>query len=189
MTTDSVYTLNDGGNASEIERLNFNYRTFGVDITGKLLPEVIKNHLLSLKRPPAVADIATGTGIFLQDLAETLPRDSRLDGFDFDTSKFMEASQLPSNVKLMFGNAFKDFPDELHGQYDCVHVRLLVYALKADQWDLVVGNLKKLLRPGGWIFWDDIGYPSWTCLPMIDSFAKWLKIETRYAISVGRDVT
>ncbi|CAK7220611.1 hypothetical protein SBRCBS47491_004248 [Sporothrix bragantina] len=118
--------------------------------------------------PISVADIGTGTGIWLVDLAPKLPPTARLDGFDFSMSKFRPVAARPPNVRLMEANALKPFPAELHGQYDLVHVRLLVLALRTASWEPLFANLCTLLRPGGYHLWEDVdmanfkGYPATT---------------------------
>ena len=49
----------------------------------------------------------------------------------------------------------KPFPAELHGQYDLVHARLLILALRSVDWTLLVANVRILLRLGCYIFWED----------------------------------
>ena len=152
---ESVYGLN--ANPTEVERLDWNHHNVWLPLTGgRLLPGHILDHLLALGRPPAVADIATGTGIWLKSLATQLPERSRLDGFDFVTTKFHPPSELPAGVRLQFGNAFEPFPEKLQETYDLVHVRLLGSGLRSEQWALVANNLRTLLRPGGYLFWEDV---------------------------------
>lgn len=184
----SVYTLNTDVKGEEEHRLDKQHRSL-LAVTKTLLPSHVHSYLLSRQYAPAVADIGTGTGIWLRDLAAELPAQARLDGYDVDISKFPSDSALPQNVTLSYGDAVRPFPDQLHGQYDCVHLRLLHYALKSDQWLEVVANLKMLLRPAGWLVWDEVGYPGYTCLPMTESYQKWINIDVRYAESVGRDIT
>lgn len=188
MNKDSVYTLNGGAKGDEEDRLVRQHRDVFIRVTKTLMPNHIKAHLTSLRRPVAIADVATGTGIWLTELARELPADTRLDGYDFDTSKFPYSEGLPSNVKLTFANGLEPFARELQGQYDLVHVRLVMFGLKADQWELMAANLRTLLQPGGWLMWDEVGYPTFTFMPMTERYAKWLRTEVQYAVSVGRDI-
>ena len=181
-----VYTLNNGAKGVEENRLDTQHNLFRV-VTGGLLPDHVREHLESKGSSVSIADFATGTGIWLKDLAPTLPPTAKLDGFDFDPSKFPEQSTLPPNVSLQFGDVLQPVAPELHGRYDLVHVRLLLYALKVDQWQSVASNLSKLLAPGGWLFWDELSFTSWQCLPMTKNFLDWISAETRYALSVDRD--
>lgn len=181
-----VYTLNNGAKGVEEDRLDSQHNLFK-DITGGLMPDHLRQYLESKGPSVSIADFGTGTGVWLKDLAPSLPSTAKLDGFDFDTSKFPDKSALPSNVCLQFGDVLEPIPAELHGKYDLVHVRLLMFALKVEQWSSAASNLSKLLAPGGWLFWDELSLSSWQCLPMTKNFLDWISIEAKYAVSVGRD--
>lgn len=188
-TGQSPYTLNSGQKGIEEGRLDFQHHVFLKQTDNKLIPESVAAHLSSLHRPVAVADVGTGTGIWIQHLAAQLPPTSRLDGYDFDTSKFSDASKIPGNVKLAFADAMKPFPQEILGIYDLVHVRCLMFALRSHEWEIVAANLRTLLQPGGYLFWEELGYPTWVCLPMTETFSKWITTDVRYAASVGRSTS
>lgn len=50
------------------------------------------------------------------------------------------------------------FPEEFHGRFDVVHVRLLVLGLQVEQFTKAVGNVVKLLKPGGYLQWTDLDF-------------------------------
>ncbi|KAH0593759.1 hypothetical protein MHUMG1_08510 [Metarhizium humberi] len=175
----TIYTYNLGPTPVEVDRLEFQHRAVFKPLTDGLLPTNIRQYLASLGRAPAVADIATGTGVWLSDIATELPPDARLDGYDVEPAKFPPASQLPPNVKLFPCDALLPFAEHLHGQYDLVHVRLLITALNSEQWPIVAANLRSLLRPGGYLLWAESGYPSISCLPMTEHFQKLINVEVR----------
>ncbi|CAK7208650.1 hypothetical protein SEUCBS140593_000244 [Sporothrix eucalyptigena] len=164
----TVYPLNHSELSTEIERLEWNHFNVLVPLLDNCVvpPEVdaylqdlITERTLALKdgQPPvSVADIGTGTGVWLVDLASSLPPTARLDGYDFNTSKFRPVDSRPPNVQLLEANAIEPFPAMLHGQYDLVHVRLLVLALQPPDWKALAANLKTLLRPGGYLVWEDV---------------------------------
>ncbi|KAK7423060.1 hypothetical protein QQZ08_009227 [Neonectria magnoliae] len=181
----SVYTLNHGDANKERERLDFQHGVLKA-IMGAEFPDFIWQHL---KRIPAprVADAATGSGIFLKELAPKLPEQAQLDGFDMDSSKFPDPSSLPANVKLQLGNVLEPFPEEMLGKYDLVHVKLLYAALKKDEWLLAARNLKTLLKPGGYLFWSEIGAYGYASNPYSEAFHEWKRIESEAAVKLGRD--
>lgn len=185
-----TYILGDGGPVSdEITRLDFQHFFFFRKLTGdRLLPKSISEHLSTLPAP-GVADVGTGTGGWLADLARQLPPTSSLYGFDIDTDKFVPADKLPSNITLEAGNALEPLPEEHHGKYDVVHARLLMYALKKDDWEIVARNMFTLLKPGGWLLWEETGYPSWIALPPSKGFTDFLEVDIAFAKKVGRDIT
>ncbi|KAM0560105.1 hypothetical protein ACHAPJ_004065 [Fusarium lateritium] len=188
MAETRIYTLNNGEKGVEENRLSYQHNAFR-KLTKTLIPANIKSHLESLDRAPTVADVGTGTGIWLRDFAPELSGDARLDGYDIDGSKFLPPGDLPSNVKLDFGDVFEPFPQELIGQYDLVHVRLLMVALKTDEWEPAARNLRTLLRPGGYILWDETGFTMFNATPITEAYQKWISTDVRYALSVGRDVS
>ncbi|KAI0124803.1 S-adenosyl-L-methionine-dependent methyltransferase [Xylariales sp. AK1849] len=181
----SIYILNNGENQIEEKRLEYQHGIF-LKLTGRLLPDAISKYLETTSSPQ-VADIGTGTGVWLRGLAEQLPPSSRLDGYDFDISKFPPEKTLPHNTRLSFGNILEPFPSELHGKYDVVHVRLLMFGLKTDQWDFACRNLTTLLKPGGWILWEETGYHSWVCFPMSKAWNEYIDLDSQAALSFGRD--
>jgi SAM-dependent methyltransferase len=187
-----TYYLDNAGLDKEIERLEWNhYNTFIPTLyRGKFFPQHIQKYLdgLPRDRTPAIADVATGTGVWLLEIAPKLPPSSRLDGFDISTAKFRPKDKLPANVKLQCGDARSPFPEELHGQYDVVHVRLVVLALKADEWAKVAANLLPLLRPGGWLFWEETSMTSWNSIPMTKAFHEVVSVSARFEISRGRNL-
>ncbi|KAL2859776.1 uncharacterized protein BJX67DRAFT_386642 [Aspergillus lucknowensis] len=67
----------------------------------------------------------------------------------------------PENFRYSVYNILEPVPEELRGRYDLVHVRLLVAALGKGDVDTAVRNLVLLLRPGGWIQWEDLDSYTW----------------------------
>jgi len=100
-----------------------------------------------------VADVATGTAIWLLDLAKTLPDDTQLYGFDISAAQFPAPESRPSNVFLYEQSVTNAFPEEYHGSFDIVAVRLITAGLRGDDWETAVKNLFLLLKPGGYLQW------------------------------------
>ncbi|KAF7907626.1 uncharacterized protein EAF01_005212 [Botrytis porri] len=107
-----------------------------------------------------VADIATGTGIWLRELAEEFANGGynlqETIGFDISPDQFPK-NPAPE-TKFVLWDMTKTFPKEYHGTFDVVHVRLVVLALKAEQIKGVVENLIELLKPNGYLQWTDMSY-------------------------------
>lgn len=51
---------------------------------------------------------------------------------------------------------FENPPDHLLGQFDIVHVRLIMLVIKDNDSASVIRNLYRLLRPGGFLQWDEV---------------------------------
>ena len=94
-----------------------------------------------------IADVATGTAIWLLDLASTLPSSSTTEfyGFDISTKQFPAPEDRPANVSLYEHNVLNPFPEEYHGTFDVVAVRLITAGLRTSDWETAVENLCTLL--------------------------------------------
>ncbi|MCJ1226009.1 hypothetical protein MMC12_002658 [Toensbergia leucococca] len=53
-------------------------------------------------------------------------------------------------------NLFEELPPEMVGAYDVVHVRLIALVIKNDNPTVVVKNLCRLLKPGGYLQWEEL---------------------------------
>lgn len=104
-----------------------------------------------------IADIATGTGVFLQTVKTAYPQ-ATLHGSDISTALFPPAASLPPNLQLSRLDVLEPVPPSLVGTYDLVHVRLIVAGLHPSSWSSVVQNLSRLLRPGGAMQWEECNF-------------------------------
>ncbi|CAI7611681.1 unnamed protein product [Penicillium glandicola] len=136
-------------NMAESERLEMQYKAWQANIGYRLHP-VIKQH-----DRMRIADVGTGTGIWLRELATVLPITCQLDGFDLSDAMFPHKDALPENITFHHQNLLEPFPDEYLGEYDVVNVRVMVVALSYDEWEPAVRNLMTLLKPGGHLQWVD----------------------------------
>lgn len=111
--------------------------------------------------PLEVLDIATGNGIWLTELADDLSRKTKRQinytGLDVSPDSFPRESSWSSNMRFATYNIFSDVAEEHIGRYDVVHLRFIVAILWQDQnrKTVVLNNLKRLLKPGGWLQWQD----------------------------------
>ena len=107
-----------------------------------------------LSESPTIADIGTGTGAFLLQLAKVYPK-ATLRGFDVSQRLFPSPESLPVNVQLGFMNFKEPPPPEEQNRYDLVHVRLVTVSMDPGDWNPVVRNLTLLLKPGGALQWEE----------------------------------
>ncbi|KAJ2992920.1 hypothetical protein NUW58_g2011 [Xylaria curta] len=151
----SPYILNEAtqnGIEQENNRLDFQHYFFDDIMNNELLPPHIA-HELATNPPPRICEMATGSAIWLKEIAKTLPMSAELVGLDFDTSKFPRPETLASNIKLGFANAYEPFPEKFQSHFDVVHLRHFILATKKDHGARLVQNLLSLLRPRGWLVW------------------------------------
>lgn len=92
-----------------------------------------------------IAEVATGTGIWLTETAQRSPPTWQFDGFDISPAQFPSLSEWPPNVKYHVHDALAPFPEEFHGYYDVVAVRMICAALGNEEWEIVCANLKQCL--------------------------------------------
>lgn len=135
-------------NTQESQRLDAQHEYMRQMSHGHLLHPCIPVHLLN-----SVADVATGTGIWLRQLAEdsTLPQPvegqkPNFIGFDISPKQYPPAESLPGHVALVVHDMVEPFPSEYHGKFDLVNVRLVSYAIKGSDLGIVVQNILQILR-------------------------------------------
>jgi SAM-dependent methyltransferase len=183
---DKLYTLNHRID-EESKRLDNNHENLYLPLQGgHVIPPHIKSYL-DLVANPRVADVGTGTGVFLRSLAKELPTTAQLHGFDPDVTKFADPETLPQNVKLQYGNALEPFSNELLGTYDLVHLRLQFFSWDKDGWPKVVQHMVKLLRPGGYLLWHEGGWHGWSTIPPSKAFYEYLGHEIDRTLKLGRE--
>ena len=193
MTTDSIYILNAGGADAERERLDIQHTLFTDIVYKQLLPPHIAAELASLppSRPPRVCELGTGSAAWLRDLAKVLPASAELVGIDSDTSKFPakdDADPLPPNVRLLQGDMYGPFDEDLLGRFDVVHVRLVVCALRKGTGPALARAALSLLRPGGWLVWVDSNELLTTVQPLSPANSRFQSLSWAFAVAVGREL-
>ncbi|KAH9884763.1 S-adenosyl-L-methionine-dependent methyltransferase [Xylariomycetidae sp. FL2044] len=153
-----VYAENMTRLPSETIRLNEQFELMTKNMGYVLHPSV------NLPRAPRIADMGTGTGRFLLCLQAQFP-DAVFEGFDISPTLFPPQNALPSSVTLSVLDLKQPFPEHMHGRYDLVHLRLLVSGMRPEDWEPAVRNIFRVLRPGGYIQWEECEFIN----------AQWLK--------------
>ena len=141
-------------NFAAASRLNYQFYLWKDSLGFNLHPSIA----LPTKDYVAIADVATGTAIWLIDVARERPT-AELDGFDIDLAQAPKPPWLPSNVRLRKWDIFDEVPSDVVGKYDVVHVRLLILVVRNGDPREVLTKLAKMLKPGGYLQWDDLNYP------------------------------
>ncbi|KAF2440274.1 S-adenosyl-L-methionine-dependent methyltransferase [Karstenula rhodostoma CBS 690.94] len=103
-----------------------------------------------------IADVATGTGIWMLDLSREVPSTTTIHGFDIDLSQCPPPSSFPPNVKITKWDMFTPPPAELVGTFDVVHLRLVTLVIKNNDPTALLTNVAQLLKPDGYLQWDEI---------------------------------
>ncbi|KAI9148861.1 N-methyltransferase tcpN [Paramyrothecium foliicola] len=103
-----------------------------------------------------VADVATGNGIWLHDFAQNKPTTAEFHGFDISLDQVGPTPWIPANIHYHTWNIFDEPPERFLGYFDIVHVRLITVVVKNNDPRPVIENLTKLLKPGGYLQWDEV---------------------------------
>ncbi|KAJ5290834.1 hypothetical protein N7478_000085 [Penicillium angulare] len=116
------------------------------------------NHLLDpnipIKDGMEIADIGAGTGIWAIEVANQLPS-SQVTAFDVADTHFPSPEYWPSNAKFDLLDLLRDVSSELLGKFDVVHLRMWAFVVRNDDPNPLIQHAAKLLRPGGYIQWED----------------------------------
>lgn len=132
---EDTYVFPRGG--QEINRLDVQHYA--------LLEAVGSNYLAPIGRPERILDTGTGTGQWAFDMAHEFPR-SFVVGFDLVPGK----PQHPPNYRLVRGNLTHGLPFR-DNQFDFVHQRLLQSGVPLKDWTIVIDELVRVARPGGFV--------------------------------------
>ncbi|KAJ4373933.1 hypothetical protein N0V83_002672 [Neocucurbitaria cava] len=150
-TGDEPYWL---GRASEEQQRLIKQHGIYIKSIGYLLHPSIQSKLPANAH---IADVATGTGIWLRDLSAASPESGHtFTGFDISNDQFLSSDSLPSNVKLTYLDFKKPIPEDLHGKFDLVNIRLIIISMgPVEVWKETLTNILTLLKPGGAITWTE----------------------------------
>ncbi|KAI0431113.1 hypothetical protein F5Y09DRAFT_305971 [Xylaria sp. FL1042] len=145
-----VYMENMTRLPSEIHRLNQQFDLLTKNIGYILHPSV------TFPPAPRIADMGTGTARFLLQVQPTVSdANAVFEGYDIASDLFPPPEKLPPGISLSLLDFKQSFPQHMHGQYDLVHVRMLVSGMLPSDWEPAVRNIFRILRPGGYIQWEE----------------------------------
>ncbi|TVY48847.1 Methyltransferase [Lachnellula occidentalis] len=143
------YMVGDGFAASS--RLNFQHFIWKDALGYNIHPSI------KLPDNAAIADVATGTAIWPVEVAREYPA-ANIDALDLDFSHVIAREWLPHSITLRSWNMFDEVPGDMLGKYDLVHIRLTVLVIENQDPRSVLKSLKKMLKPGGHLQWDEADY-------------------------------
>ncbi|KAI0798925.1 S-adenosyl-L-methionine-dependent methyltransferase [Xylaria sp. FL0064] len=102
-----------------------------------------------------IADVGTGTSVWLTDLAARMPATVKLEGLDVSFEATAPKPMLPSNIVLQQWNVKDAVPTTLMGRYDMLHIRHFMFVLLDDEVPGVLARLVQMLKPGGFLQWSE----------------------------------
>ncbi|KUI72921.1 hypothetical protein VM1G_08237 [Cytospora mali] len=137
-------------NANATSRLHYQYYLWQDTYRFHLHPDIPP-----LAPDARIADVATGTGIWLSDLSRQLPPTTQLHGLDISLEQLPPRNLAPPNVNYHQWDFFTPPPAELRGTFDVVHMRLVAVVVKDMQPARILANVAQLLKPGGYLQWEE----------------------------------
>ena len=121
-----------------------------LDTQHHFLRALAHGNLIQPSIPPSdlcnVADIGCGTGIWLREAAQELgiPENPiKFTGFDISAQQFPKENI--QGVEFVVHDVVEPWPLQYHGTFDVVNVRLLSYALQAQDLEKAVENIVQIL--------------------------------------------
>ncbi|KAK4238403.1 S-adenosyl-L-methionine-dependent methyltransferase [Achaetomium macrosporum] len=123
----------------EIDRLQYMHEIFNMMFDNRLI-------FPPLPRPRRILDCGYGSGAWAIDVAEQYP-ECEVIGIDVYPYPVPEA--LPPNLDFQVDdlNSPSTFPSNY---FDLVHSRMMAGGIHADRWMNYLGDILRILRPGGW---------------------------------------
>ncbi|CEJ82416.1 hypothetical protein VHEMI02482 [[Torrubiella] hemipterigena] len=138
-------------NTSATTRLNYQYYLWQDTFRFHLHPDIPQ-----LAPDARIAEVATGSGIWLFDTAREVPSNISLTGLDISLDQIPgpRGSQMP-NMSFQQWSFFDAPPEDLVGKFDVVHMRLVAVVVMDQDPEKILKNVKLLLKPGGYIQWEE----------------------------------
>ncbi|KAK1593813.1 TAM domain methyltransferase [Colletotrichum navitas] len=106
-------------------------------------------HSAPLKHPQKILDIGTGTGIWAVEMGDLYP-EADITGIDLSP---IQPDFVPPNVHFLVDDAEVEwvYPDD---SFDYIHMRHMAAFFK--DWPKVLSQAYRVLKPGGWIEFQDL---------------------------------
>ncbi|XP_006458604.1 hypothetical protein AGABI2DRAFT_200355 [Agaricus bisporus var. bisporus H97] len=145
----------------------------------RVLDHKILHAPVELRDDDWVLETATGTGIWLQDLAKVTSTKPQYIGVDIESNLFPQASTLPKNISFETQSVL-DLPKEWTNKFTLVHQRLIISGLRRHEWEQDIKELYRVVKPGGWVQLFELRI--WTSGPAL---AKHWDLLCKFADDVG----
>jgi len=128
----------------EKQRLNLQHRILRDLFEGNIIAPI------TLQSESKVLECATGTAVWLTEVAETLPKSVIFYGIDIESRNCPPAETLSKNIHLS-KESILALPPHWNSHFNFVNVRLLMAALQTTDWLVACGEIYRVLAPGGWV--------------------------------------
>src|SRR5688572_8809464 len=105
------------------------------------------NRVIGIIPLTLVVRISCGAGSWLFDMATKFSNPSFI---GIDISPVIPQGIKPQNVDFVHGNILDGLPFQ-DNTFDYVHQRLLIVGIPLDQWQGLVDEMVRVLKPGGYL--------------------------------------
>ncbi len=151
--------------SQEINRLDFQHFMLRQTLRG--------NYVAPIRNPATILDVGSGTGRWAVELAQQFPH-AHITGCDITPPALTTTQTFPENYTFVKGNILEGLPFA-NSSFDFVHMRLLLFAIPTARWPVVIQELLRVTRPGGWIESVETG-PQQNCGPTMDELVRWITL-------------
>lgn len=152
-------------NERELQRLDYQHFILRQVLKGNTFAPV---HDL-LQTGGHVLDVGCGTGRWGYEIATSYPN-TRVIGFDLEGGT--RTPSTPLNYQFARGNLLHGLPFPA-GSFQYVHQRFLVAGIPLASWPTVIGELRRVTAPGGWIELGEMGTSFHQAGPATKQFLAW----------------
>ncbi|MCJ1250272.1 hypothetical protein MMC30_007498 [Trapelia coarctata] len=160
-------------------RLHFQHWMWSFRLNWLLHPDI---PLLPVQPHPddgifRIADLGAGNAPWLYDLQRSFPpawaKHIYYHGIDISTDLVSHHNYQPDNFTIAKLDLFEEIPAGFLGAFHVVHLRGWATIIKGGDPSALIANAVKMLRPGGYLQWDELDVVS------LESFAPNSDIESK----------
>lgn len=134
-------------------RLELQHRLAVANLGFLLHPRIEK----ALPESARIADVATGTGIWMEEVASTSPPGWSFHGYDMSDAMYPPPAQQ-SRCSYEVLDILEPIPEHLLHSFDLVHIRYIIPGLTKGQWSKVAQQVLLMLKPGGYLQWHESNF-------------------------------
>ena len=111
---------------------------------GYLLHPTITNSLTTATTQVQIADVGTGTRVWLRDVQRDLLPQGVYHGFDISPQQFPVGDEV-KGMQFHLQDFLEPFPERFVGKFDVVHLRMTATSMTAGQWGDTARQVVRLL--------------------------------------------
>ncbi|CEP14923.1 hypothetical protein [Parasitella parasitica] len=160
--TGSVYWFpNDD---EEMDRLVGQHFALKTLFNGNIPEEALQDDTIPFEDGAKILDLGCGPGTWIMDVATEYPSSEFI---GVDMCDIFPSNIRPANVRFQVGNILDGLAFE-DNTFDMVNFRMFILAFKKEEWEPVLKEIKRVLKPGGLILSKEAGM-----LEVGNDFVKW----------------